>query len=427
MSPTTLSESGLPETGTARTTLSRRAVLVSAAGLAGAAVLPAGVAHAAPAAATVPFVLDAKVLDGGEQVVSLTLDTRRLGPIDPSCLTTDTFGVHAKAASPFEVAASDVMYNLFDGDRTVTGVRLDRNCRVVIDLHHGEGVEGGATLGYHVRFGRNVQLDLTYTITLNKPLRLRNGRRVRQLGFVQRELVNPEVDAYGYGTSSGGMDYRLYVPRGGRRSRRKDLIVWLHGGGEGGFADGRYRTNQTQMRANRGALGFSTAEAQRVFGGAYVLAPQAPTRWLDDIYTAGLMTCIEEVARRHRIDSDRIHVVGCSNGGFMAMEMAQAHPDRFASAVPICPSITPLTTDEIRRLASTPTWFVAAANDTTLPPTQHAIPAHELVPGSILTIYPDVVWNGYSFNGHWSWIYVAHNDPVHDGVRLWNWMAAQVR
>jgi len=35
------------------------------------------------------------------------------------------------------------------------------------------------------------------------------------------------------------------------------------------------------MRANRGALGFSTPEAQRIFDGAYVVAPQAESFWLD--------------------------------------------------------------------------------------------------------------------------------------------------
>ena len=47
------------------------------------------------------------------------------------------------------------------------------------------------------------------------------------------------------------------------------------------------------------------------------------------------------------------------------------------------------------------------------------------IPGSLLTLYDSVVWDGYQFPGHWSWIYVARNDPRIDGTRIWQWMARQ--
>ncbi len=36
-----------------------------------------------------------------------------------------------------------------------------------------------------------------------------------------------------------------------------------------------------------------------------------------------------------------------------------------------------------------------------------------------------VIRNGYQFPGHWSWIYVARNDPATHGTRIWQWMARQ--
>ena len=45
------------------------------------------------------------MLDGGEQVTSVTLNTARLDRIDPASLTTGTFSVHAKATSPIPIAA----------------------------------------------------------------------------------------------------------------------------------------------------------------------------------------------------------------------------------------------------------------------------------------------------------------------------------
>ena len=53
--------------------------------------------------------------------------------------------------------------------------------------------------------------------------------------------------------------------------------------------------------------------------------------------------------------------------------------------------------------------------------------AHEQIPGSIVSLYSNVTWNGYTFPGHWSWIYAARNDPSHAGIKLWQWMAQQHR
>jgi hypothetical protein len=44
-----------------------------------------------------------------------------------------------------------------------------------------------------------------------------------------------------------------------------------------------------------------------------------------------------------------------------------------------------------------------------------------------MTLYDHVIWNGHQFPGHWSWIYVARNDPRIDGTRIWQWMARRRR
>ena len=83
------------------TPISRRTLLAAGAGAAAGLSLPGAAAIAGGHPATrVRFRLNAVVLDGGEQVVSITLDTSRLGPIDPASLTTGTFRVHATATSP---------------------------------------------------------------------------------------------------------------------------------------------------------------------------------------------------------------------------------------------------------------------------------------------------------------------------------------
>ena len=76
--------------------LSRRTFLTTGAVAAG-ALLPGVSAYAGRHRADgVQFTLNAEVLDGGEQVTSITLDTARLGRIDPASLTTGTFRVSAR-------------------------------------------------------------------------------------------------------------------------------------------------------------------------------------------------------------------------------------------------------------------------------------------------------------------------------------------
>ena len=243
------------------TPISRRTILAAGAGAAAGLSLPGVAAYAGGHPATrVGFTLDAEVLDGGEQVTSVTLNTARLGPIDPASLTTGTFSVHAKATSPIPLAPGDLIFSEYDLDRPVTAARLDHRGNIVLDLSYAEGQLGGGTLGYIVSKGRNVRLDLVYTITQNAPLALRNGRPVTISSFVQGRLSNPEVDAFSYHVSGSGMKYRLYSPdrRASGRGKRP-LIVWLHGGGEGASLPDNYYDNETTLRANRGALGFATA------------------------------------------------------------------------------------------------------------------------------------------------------------------------
>ncbi|GAA3614600.1 prolyl oligopeptidase family serine peptidase [Microlunatus ginsengisoli] len=409
-----------------------RRTLLTAAGAAAVGISAPSIAQAGGRpSATVRFTLNAETLDGGEQVTAVTLNTKGLEQIVPASLTPDTFTVHAKATSPIPIAPGDQIFSEYDLDRVVTTARLDRRGNIVLELDYAEGQLGGGTLGYIVSKGRNVQLRLVYTITQNAPLRLRNGKQFMIKKLAQGELSNPEVDRFGYATSRSKLKYRLFSPTH-RGHDKRPLIVWLHGGGEGASLPDNYYDNETTLRANRGALGFATHEAQRIFGGAYVVAPQSTSYWIEDgdRFAPQIKEIIDEVARRYPIDRDRIHVVGCSNGGYMTMKMEVVYPRLFASAVPICgvvepfgPSNTPLISDAQLKRIGTPTWLVASADDDTVDPVANTEHAHDLIPHSLMTLYDHVIWDDYQFPGHWSWIYVARNDPKINGTHIWQWMA----
>ena len=344
--------------------------------------------------------------------------------------------MHAKATSPIPIAPGDLIFSEYDLDRPVTAARLDRRGNIVLELSYAEGQVGGGTLGYIVSRGRNVQLDLVYTITQNAPIALRSGRPVTISRFVQGRLSEPRGGRVQLPHLRLGDEVPAVLPRPPAAGASARSIVWLHGGGEGASLPDNYYDNETTLRANRGALGFATPQAQRIFSGAYVVAPQSTSFWIEDgdRFAPLIREIIRDLARRHPIDRDRIYVAGCSNGGYMSLKMTTVYPDLFAASVPICgvvqslqPGGPTLITDAELTQIHTPTWLVTSRDDDTVPPEPNTVHAHDLIPGSLLTLYDHVIWNGYQFPGHWSWIYVARNDPSIRGTHIWQWMAQQRR
>jgi len=387
-------------------------------------------AHSQPAKASHTFTLNAKVLDGGQQIVSLTIKTGRLG-IKASSLSASTFSVKATGTNPYTTLNPATVFGTFtDVSRTVTGARLDRNGNIVLNLAYGFGMAGASTFAWANSESRNIMLDLTYTVTQNQPVKLWGGKDYTFASLKQGRVVDPEVDAFGYGRAAG-MVYRLYKPAKASQGKRP-LIIWLHGGGEGGWS--KAYNNDLPLLANRGAVGFITPKAQRIFGGAYVLAPQANDFWLNDAakgYSARLKALIDKVVRNNpRIDRSRIYVAGASNGGYMSPKLVVDNPRFFAAVVPIAPALifngTAMISDAQLAAVKTPTWVVQSKDDPVLPFALNGQPMAATIPGALLTAYDNVTWDGVAYNGHWSWIYVARNDPKTDsGLHIWQWMAKQ--
>lgn len=384
------------------------------------------------------FALNARTLDDGEAVTSVTVDITALGPIAAESLTTGTFSVHATGTSPVPIPPDDTTCRQYDLDREVTAARFDPDGNIVLELAYGVDELGTGSLAFLDGKG-TVRLDLAYTITQNAPLVGVNGGPVTIARFEQGPLVDTEVDAFSYLKSAAGMKYRLFTPETGVGSR--PLVVWLHGGAEGALAEDGYYDNETQLRGSRGALGFTTPLAQRIFAGAYVLAPQSTANWMDDgpRFAAQVYDIIQDVVGNLPIDGRRIYVAGSSSGGYLTLEMVSRYPDLFAAAVPSScvvqadprdrgPGGAPrLISDDVLATITTATWLVVSSNDDIIDPRVNSLHAHELIPGSRISVYDHVSWNDVEFSGHWSWIYLTHNDPALDGTHVWQWMADQQR
>ena len=149
------------------------------------------------------------------------------------------------------------------------------------------------------------------------------------------------------------------------------------------------------------------------------------------------------MAEHPDIDTDRIVIGGCSNGGYMTMNMVMQYPDYFAAAYPICEAYrdSGITDEQLASIQNVPLWFIYAKNDTTVLPQDFEEPtiARLKAIGANLhtSIFEDVhdtsgKYKGedgapYQYMGHWSWLYFFNNECTDDttGENLWSWLGKQ--
>lgn len=252
-------------------------------------------------------------------------------------------------------------------------------------------------------------------------------------GTLTAEIVTPVLDTWDvdntYTKGDKTLNYAYYQPTIAE-GETKPLIVWLHGAGEGG-------NDATINVLGNDVTELSKEQIQQYFEGAYVLAPQAPTMWMDigggtyaganentSIYINALTSLIYDfVQNTPGIDKTRVYVGGCSNGGWMTLEVVSYMGDFFAAAYPVCAPYyeNHFSEAQMANLAKVPMWLVAAANDNTVRLQANGAFADQNSTGLYLdllgknnnlyfSLFENVNVNGTNYDGHWSWIWVFRDE-----------------
>ena len=351
-----------------------------------------------------------------------------------------------------------------EGDREIVNAYVaDENCNpansgeyVVIEMKIGPTDGLGSALNFDAKKFSNNWVNHEYTITLNK-----NLGKLQSKNFVidnKKGNIRPIVDDWKFGHYIVGKEilsserrtlaYAVYEPK---ISGKHPLIIWLHGGGEGGSDSATL-----PIMGNKATM-LSQAPIQDYFGGAYILAPQCPTAWMEGytgwadgkpIYEDILMALIKDyVASNPNVDASRIYVGGDSNGGYMTLCLARDYPNYFAAGFPVCEGLNDklISNGDLQNISKTPLWFVAAKTDTTLPPDINSVPTvarlREINAPVHFTYYDKVLdtsglykkadGSAHEYAGHWSWIYVFNNEVEENiggkTVKLFEWLAQQKR
>lgn len=384
------------------------------------------------------YSLNAKIFDYGQNIVSIEINTKGKGKnIQNKQIAKDTFKVFAKGTLPKDtgIVLDEKTKSLgtFEVEREIENIYVNDKGNIVINLKYGKDVAGANTLSYVTGdVSRNVLMDLEYRVEQKKEIK---GYKT---GFYRKgKIVDEEADKFVAAKSKSGVNYQYFKPVNKDDGKKHPLIIWFHGNGEGGYKD--YQNNVSQKLANRGAVAFAEDKTQKIFDGAYVVAPQADDTWYNN-YTKGYIksvkAMIDEFASENNVDKNRIYIFGASAGGYMSFRMMIEYPDYFAafstSAAALDKAATSggvaTTTQDLMKIRNKPLWMVHAQNDPTISYENTSKRVYDVLSkyGAILSSYPNVKIGETEYNGHWSWIYSLRNMPVNDkGEHLFEWMARQ--
>lgn len=442
--------------------------------------------------------------DWGPAVTKVILDPGV--KLDPKSISADKFAVSSIRVFPefdpwtYELLSPSAAHL---SERAVTaayasdadGSAKADGDHITLELAIGPDLEAGSPFWYNMPLERNEYVaEIDHLVATTAPLIAADGTAV-SLGLTTAEgntgnatLLADDFDTTGkyvYSYDDGdreiALTYASWFPEVSAAEGSTPLIIWLHGMGEGG-------TNPNVAILGNKVVNLITDDVQQYFGstGAAVLAPQSPTMWLDtsgsynmamgtanseSFYTEALMSLIVDFVNAHpEIDAKRLYIGGCSNGGYMTINMLIHYPGAFAAAYPVCEPYSNdwLTEEKLQALVDTPIWLTAAKDDmvtiyegewdengwfynVTKDENGAEIPIYDYsnalfdrltkagnknVHYSLFDhvsddtgLYHNPDGTPYRYNGHWSWIYALNNACVEaiggEEISLFAWLAAQ--
>ncbi|MBB4077415.1 putative peptidase [Lewinella aquimaris] len=201
------------------------------------------------------------------------------------------------------------------------------------------------------------------------------------------------------------MHYLVYYPEGYDTSTQDyPLVLFLHGGGEGGRDLEKVKRHGPPKRIAAGTnFPFILLAPQNRFERGF---------W-DNV---GLGYLLDDFLAANRVDTNRVYLTGLSRGGFAAWTLAMHTPQRFAALVPVCGAVAHSYDMWIPN--DLPIWVHHGTEDELIHPSESVdmienLQRKRMTPKPKLTLYEGV--------GHNAW------DPAYDDPKLYEWMLAQRR
>ncbi|MER2490483.1 prolyl oligopeptidase family serine peptidase [Catenovulum sediminis] len=190
------------------------------------------------------------------------------------------------------------------------------------------------------------------------------------------------------------MNYLLYKPVDAAQ-KQQALLLFLHGGGEGGDNPQAIKKHgPPKLIAEGKAFPF------------YVLAPQNPYKngfWDDQ----AVYELLQKVIAEHNIDPTKIYLSGMSRGGYGAWRLAMNYPNIFAAMAVVCGASVPKA--YAAKVKHIPIKLFHGEKD-------QVIPVSETIEmyNALTALNADVTLTVYPEADHDSWTQTYQEDALYD-------------
>ena len=195
--------------------------------------------------------------------------------------------------------------------------------------------------------------------------------------------------------------YLLFLPKDyGKEEKLWPTILFLHGAGERGDDLGIL-----------GRIALPMVLEERDDFQFIVISPQCPKgqRWSNEF----LITLLDDIVARYRVDPNRIYLTGLSMGGNGTWNLAIEYPDKFAALAPVCGWGD---SELVSRIKDIPIWVFHGELDTSVP-----IEKGKNIVETLAKISSNLKTTFYPGRGHDCW-HETYNDPI-----LYEWFLQQNR
>ena len=148
-----------------------------------------------------------------------------------------------------------------------------------------------------------------------------------------------------------GYDFWLYLPDKYEKAEQLPLVMFLHGKSLSG--------DSLEMVLRYGCI-HALMKGRAI--DAIVAAPQAQNAWEPD----RVMALYDWLDDHYKVDSNRFYVLGMSMGGYGAIDVATAYPERVTAAMAMCGGASGKT-DSLCGLTTLPLWVIHGTADESVP------------------------------------------------------------
>ena len=207
------------------------------------------------------------------------------------------------------------------------------------------------------------------------------------------------------------IQYLLYLPEKypAQPDAKWPLLIFLHGAGERGDNLERVKVHGPPMLIDKGKhLPF------------IIVSPQCPRGQVWNVAT--LNALLDDLIKKHRIDTPRLYLTGLSMGGYGSWSWGIQQCDRFAAIAPICGGGNFIKAYNAagakgKAMRTLGVWAFHGGKDTVVPPgeSERMIAALKKFghPNPKLTIYPEARHNSWT--------------KTYDNPELYEWFSKHQR